>query len=163
MIRFRDISIRHKLTVPLMGIVTLVLLFSSVAILVSHVRTIRAQMIEDYSTLADVVAANSAVALSIAEFDPVPTQEVVSDLAVDPTILFAAAYRVDREEVVEQPAPGGDVHVVAHSADLHRTGRLINQRLGSWPKPWSRSRESASPPPSRYRNRSRRSAPNRSA
>ena len=52
-------------------------------------------MIENYSTLADVVAANSAAALSIAEFNPAPTHEVISYLAVEPAILFTAAYRVD--------------------------------------------------------------------
>lgn len=102
MLRFRDISIRHKLTILLVGSVSVVLLLSSVAISVSHVQTIRAQMTDSYSTLADVVATNSAAALSIAELDPAPTQDVIEDLAVDPAILFAAAYRADGDEVARQ-------------------------------------------------------------
>ena len=88
---FRHLSIRHKLPLLLVGLVAIVLVAVSAATLIADIRSVRARLADRYSTLAAVVAANSAAALSIADIDPSGAQEVVSDLLVE---------RTDRKSVV---------------------------------------------------------------
>ncbi len=85
----RDLPIRWKLTLLLLLVVTVVLLLTSGATMVNDVRTTKSLMVGQFSTLANVLAANSAEALS---FDPALTQQVLSDLRVEPTIAFACTY-----------------------------------------------------------------------
>ena len=108
---FRHLSIRHKLTLLQVGLVGIVLLVVSAATLITDVQAIRSRLADRYSTLATVVAANSAVALSIADVDPSGAQEVVSDLTVEQTVLFAALYRSDGTEVARYQSSklGGNV------------------------------------------------------
>ena len=96
---FPHLSIRYKLTLLLVGIVSVVLLAVSVAIVVSDVQAIRGRLATRYATLATVVAANSAAALSFADIDPTGAQEVVSQLAVERSILFAALYNQAGTEI----------------------------------------------------------------
>ena len=96
---FRHLSIRHKLTLLLVGIVSVVLLAVSVAIVVTDVRALRVRIAERYSTLTTVVAANSAAALSIADVDPSGAHDVVSQLAVERSIRFAALYNTEGTEI----------------------------------------------------------------
>ncbi len=112
---FRDLPIRHKLTLLLVAIVGVVLLLTSVAHLVNEVYTTRLLMVRQYSTLANVLAANSAPALSV---DPSLTQQVLSDLRVEPAIVFActydaqgnvaARYQKDNGPQLTPPAPAPD-------------------------------------------------------
>ena len=102
---FRHLSIRHKLTLLLMGNVGIVLLAVSAATLITDVRAIRERLAKSYSTLATVVAANSAAALSIADIDRSSAQAVVSGLAVEPTILFAALYNLEGTEIAHYQSP----------------------------------------------------------
>ena len=95
----RHLSIRHKLSLLLVGIVVVVLLAVSVATWLTDVRAIRERLAAQYSTLATVVAANSAAALSIADVDPSGAQEVISELSVERTILFAALYDLKGKEI----------------------------------------------------------------
>jgi signal transduction histidine kinase len=103
---FRHLSIRYKLTLLLVGIVAIVLLAVSVAIVVTDVQSIRSRMTTGYATLASVVAANSAAALSIADIDPLDAKEVVSQLAVEKSILFAALYNAKGKEIARYHAKG---------------------------------------------------------
>ena len=96
---FRHLSIRHKLPLLLVGLVAIVLVAVSAATLIADIRSVRARLADRYSTLATVVAANSAAALSIADIDPSGAQEVVSDLLVERTVLFAALYDLERTEI----------------------------------------------------------------
>ncbi len=86
---FRDLPIRHKLTVLLSAIVSVVLLLTTTAIVLTGVQTTKRLMVNQYTTLANVLAANSAAALSV---DPALTQQLLSDLRAEPTIVFAATY-----------------------------------------------------------------------
>jgi signal transduction histidine kinase len=101
---FHNLSIRHKLTLLFMGVVSAVLLAASVANVVSEVHTTRATMAARYSTLANIVAAQSGAALSIADVDDSGVREIVSDLAADHSICFAALFDAAGEEVVRYPA-----------------------------------------------------------
>jgi methyl-accepting chemotaxis protein len=102
---FRDLSIRHKLTILLISIVGFVLVAASAAIAFSDVRAMRQQMADQYSTLAKLVAAYSAPALSIADVDPSSAKEVISDLQVEQTIVFAALYNVQGKEIAIYQTP----------------------------------------------------------
>ena len=104
----RRLSIRYKLTLLLVGIVSVVLTAVSLAIFFSDVRALRQQMATEYSTLTKVVAANSSAALSIADIDPSGAQEVVADLAVESSIQFAALYDLKGTEVARYAAKGQD-------------------------------------------------------
>ncbi|MFM9961568.1 MAG: sensor histidine kinase [Planctomycetaceae bacterium] len=106
----RHLSIRHKLTLLQVGLVGIVLSAVSAATLITDVRAIRTRLADRYSTLATVVAANSAVALSIADVDPSSAQAVVSDLTVEQNVLYAALYDSDETEVARyQSTKLGDV------------------------------------------------------
>ena len=102
----RRLSIRYKLTLLLVGIVSVVLTVVSLAIFFSDVRALRQQMATEYSTLTKVVAANSSAALSIADIDSSAAQEVVADLAVESSIQFAALYDLKETEVARYVAKG---------------------------------------------------------
>ena len=107
---FRQLSIRHKLTLLLVGLVGIVLSAVSVATVFTDVRAIRERLTARYSTLATVMAANSAAALSIADIDPSGAEEVVSQLDVEPSIWFAALYDTAGTEIARYySAKLGDV------------------------------------------------------
>ncbi len=101
---FRHLSIRYKLTLLLVGIVTVVLSAFTAATLVTDVHSLRTRLADRFSTLASVVAANSAAALSIADIDPSGAQVVVSDLSVDRNVLFAALYDLEGREIAQYRA-----------------------------------------------------------
>jgi methyl-accepting chemotaxis protein len=103
---FRDLSIRHKLPLMLIGVVTVVLFASSVAVSVSDVSNSRRQMKKRYSALAKVTAVNSAAVLSIADLDPVGAEEFLSGLEVEPAIAFAALYDTSGVEAARYEAEG---------------------------------------------------------
>lgn len=105
---FRDLSIRYKLTLLLLGVVSIVLLAVSVANVVGEVRTTRAMLAAKYTTLAKIVAAQSGAALSIADVDASGAQQIVSDLDAEPSIRFAALFNAEGIEVVHYPADTPD-------------------------------------------------------
>lgn len=88
----RHLSLRHKLTLLLVGTVSLVLLAVTVVSLFVDLRAIRERITQRYVTLASVVAVQSAAALSIADIDPSSVQEVVSNLAVERPVVLAVLY-----------------------------------------------------------------------
>ena len=87
MIAFRDFPLRRKLTLLLVFIVTVALLLTTVATIVIEIRTTKTLLVRQFTTLANVLAANSAAALSV---DPGLSQPVLNDLSVEPTIVFVA-------------------------------------------------------------------------
>ena len=101
---FRNMSIRYKLTLLLLGVVSIVLLAVSVANVISEVKTTRTMLAAKYTTLAKIVAAQSGAALSIADVDASGAQQIVSDLDAEPSIRFAALYNAEGIEVVHYPA-----------------------------------------------------------
>jgi signal transduction histidine kinase len=101
--KLRDLSIRHKLTLLLLGVVGLVLLAVSVANVVSGVQSTRSTMAAKYTALARIVAAQSGAALSIADVDSSGAQQILSDLAVERSILYASLLNSEGKEVVRYP------------------------------------------------------------
>jgi signal transduction histidine kinase len=101
---FRDLSIRYKLTLLLLGVVAVVLLAVSAANIINVIQFTGSTLAAKYSTLAKIVAAESGAALSIADVDPRGAQQIVSDLAIEPSIRFAALLDTAGKEVVRYPA-----------------------------------------------------------
>jgi signal transduction histidine kinase len=100
---FRDLPIRYKLTLLLLGVVGLMLLAVSVANVINEVQTTRVTLAAKYSTLAKIVAGQSGAALSIADVDASAAQQIVAELDAEPSIQFAALYNLAGHEVVHYP------------------------------------------------------------
>ncbi len=98
---FRDQPIARKITVLLLLVVTVALVFSSAAWLVTAKWTTESAMQREYGTLAKVLAANSAAPL---EIGPEFVQPILDVLNVEPTIVVAQLYSLDDELVAEYPA-----------------------------------------------------------
>ena len=96
---FHDLSIRYKLALLLLGVVSVVLLAVSIANVVCDVQNTRATLAAKYSTLAKIVAAQSGAALSIADVDNSGARQIVSDFEAEPAIHFAAFIDANGAEV----------------------------------------------------------------
>ncbi len=99
----RDLSIRHKLTLLLVGTAAIVLLLASVVILAGNARNAQAQMEREYKALARVLAVKSAAALELAVVDPDSAQAELDHLKAAPTIVAAALYDANGKEVAKYP------------------------------------------------------------
>src|SRR4051812_36623541 len=100
---FRDLPIRHKLTLLLLVIVSVVLLLCSTAFIVNDVRMIKSSMSERVLALAEVMGANSVAALNFN--DPATAEEVLTSLRQDPTIVLACTYDSSGKVVATYRAP----------------------------------------------------------
>jgi signal transduction histidine kinase len=116
--RYRNLPIRNKLTLLLAVIASFVLLLSSIALMVNDVRIARSMLIGEYTTLANVIAAQSAGAVSIAEFDPNAAQDVLADLEAEPTVVFGALYDSAGKELARHTAPRFAEFVRPESVEL---------------------------------------------
>ncbi len=92
MYRFRDLSIRHKLPLMLIGILSVVLMVSFVVSVASDINDDREQMKDRYSALAKLKAVNSVIALQLADVDPTVAEQIISGLEVEPAIVYAGLY-----------------------------------------------------------------------
>jgi signal transduction histidine kinase len=118
---FRDISIRYKITLLLLSVVSIVLLAVSVANVISEVQTTRASLATRYSTLARIVAAQSGAALSISDIDASGAQEIVADLAAEPSIEYAALINSTNNEVARYQSDAANAHHVDPTESLGTT------------------------------------------
>jgi len=87
---FHDVSIRTKLILLLVGVVSLASLINFGASTISDTRRIKAAMAEHHSVLADVLGVNSTAALNFEA--PSSAEEVLSSLRLEPTVSFACTY-----------------------------------------------------------------------
>jgi signal transduction histidine kinase len=87
---FRDASIRTKLTLLMVAVVSVVLLLLCIAFMFNDVRVFRRSLIDQQSAIADVLGANSTAALQF--LDQAGADEVLSSLRLEPTVVFACIY-----------------------------------------------------------------------
>jgi C4-dicarboxylate-specific signal transduction histidine kinase len=87
---FRDISIRLKLALLILGVGGAALLLSSAGFVVSNAQLIRSSKVEHLSVLAQALGSGSTAALAFD--DPAAAQELLSSLQHQPTIELAAIY-----------------------------------------------------------------------
>lgn len=101
---FRDISIRTKLMLLLVGVVSVALVLSSAALAVNDVRMIQSSMAKRLSTLADVLGANCTAALN---FEVKRTaEEVLDSLRLQSIVVCARVYGKDGETFADYAVPG---------------------------------------------------------
>lgn len=90
---FRNASLRTKLTLILLVVVTVVALLSGLAVLPYDVTVLKAAMVDQISTLTAVLGEQSTAAL---EFKvPGTAQEILASLRLEPTVKFACIYDTD--------------------------------------------------------------------
>jgi PAS domain S-box-containing protein len=92
---YRDLSIRHKLTVIIMLTSSVALLLACVAFVLYDLVTFRRAMTRDLSTLAEIIGQNSTAALAFN--DPNSAREILSALRAKPHITSACTYTWDGE------------------------------------------------------------------
>lgn len=138
---FRDSALRTKLTLIPLAVVTVALVLSGAAFLVTDVRMLKSSMVEQYSTLANVLGGQSTAALG---FDvPSSAEEVLGSLSVEKSVTFACIYdgrgRVfatykpaDGSQTAPRPAPT-DGHAFNAQGDLEVTRPILQdrQRVGT--------------------------------
>jgi signal transduction histidine kinase/DNA-binding response OmpR family regulator len=114
---FRDISINRKLTAIIMLTSILVLLMSSISFVTNDLIGFRQGMVEDLSTLAEVIGSNSTAALTFN--DPVAAKETLAALRAEPNVLTAHIYGKDGRLFAEYH--GGKMDEASLSS-FHPTG-----------------------------------------
>ncbi len=93
--RYKDLAIDSKLTLLVVMSGSVALLLSCIAFVTNDVRMIRSSMIEQMSTLAEVLGSNSTAALS---FDDARTAgELLMSLEKQPSVEFACIYNAAGE------------------------------------------------------------------
>ncbi|MBW2143362.1 MAG: HAMP domain-containing protein, partial [Deltaproteobacteria bacterium] len=96
---FRNIPIKHKLTMIIMLTAIIVLILSSVSFVANDVRTLRQAMIDNLSTLADIIGSNSTAALTFN--DRASAEETLSALKDEPHIISACIYQKSGKKFAE--------------------------------------------------------------
>lgn len=90
MLKYQNLSIRHKLTAIIVIISGLMILLASLGLIVNEVVTLRRSTAHNVLALTDVIALNSTAALSFN--DPQTANELLHSLKVEPHIVAAAIY-----------------------------------------------------------------------
>ncbi len=91
--RFRDLSIKSKLTVLLAVTAAVSVLLCGALFVVNEVRVIRASTVRTLTALADVLGANSAAALAFD--DPAAATETLASLREERAVVGACVYDAD--------------------------------------------------------------------
>jgi signal transduction histidine kinase len=135
----RDLPIRRKLIVVVMGASALALLTASGMLLAWDVVRFRADLREDLQTLATIIADNSTAALSFD--DPATAAETLAALAAKPQVTAAAIYGKDGRifavyrgaDGAAPPArlPEDGFRELQDEIELVRPIRLDQQRIGA--------------------------------
>jgi PAS domain S-box-containing protein len=90
---FRDLPIRHKLTLIIMITCSVALLLAGVTMVLHHVSEERKGTVRNLSTLADIIGSNSTAALSFE--DRTAATEILGALSANGDVLSAALYRIN--------------------------------------------------------------------
>ncbi len=93
MMRFRDLSIKHKLQVIILGTAGIALILSCLAFFLSDLYVQRRRMEGELAMLAEVIGFNSAAALTFN--DASAAQEILEGLKAQPHIVAACIYTKD--------------------------------------------------------------------
>jgi len=91
--RFRNMSIRAKLTLMVVLTSTIVLFLASGVFIANDIMKTRTAMVEDLTVLADVIGRNSAAALAFNDEDA--AHEILSGLSAQPHVITAVIRNVE--------------------------------------------------------------------
>ncbi|MDY6953069.1 MAG: CHASE sensor domain-containing protein, partial [Thermodesulfobacteriota bacterium] len=103
---FKDMPIKGKLTVIIMATSVVVLLLASASFITNEVITFRQTMVENLSTLADVIGSNSIAALTFN--DQESAQETLAALAAKPNVVSACVYTREGTPLAQYSAGDGE-------------------------------------------------------
>jgi len=106
---FRDLPIRRKLTVAILGPTAASVLIFAIVIITYEFRTYRDDRARTLTVLADVLADNSAV--SLASGDRSAAEEMLSALRAEPDIVVAALYRADGHVFASYARSGAETRI----------------------------------------------------
>src|SRR4051794_28917029 len=137
---FRDIPIKQKLMVIIMGVTTAALTISTLGSLISDYILFRGSLERDLIGLAGITADNSTAALSFE--DPAAAKETLAALRARPHLLTACIYRVNGSLFASYARPGTAakcpppeaverVLFSQHDITLSRPIVLSNHRIGT--------------------------------
>lgn len=90
MLKFKNLSIRHKLTAIIVFTSGLMILITSLVLIINEAITFHRSAVRNISVLTDVIAINSTAALSFQ--DSQTAEELLQSLRVEPHIITAAIY-----------------------------------------------------------------------
>ena len=138
---FKDLAINTKLTLLVVLAGGVALLLSCIAFVTNDVRIARSSMVEQMSTLAEVLGSNSTAALNFD--DPDAAAELLTSLRQQPEVelaciydasgkVFAAYYRGNqRSKVPATPAPVGHRFTGDGYLDVTRQIKHDGQSIGA--------------------------------
>ncbi len=149
---FRDVSIRTKLILLLLVVVSVALVLSCAVFLINDVRLNRAflendvrtgkvSLVDHFSVLADVLGANSTAALNFK--NPTDAAEVLSSLQREPSVVFAciydakgkplATYKAKDKQEISPPALKDEGHFFTDQGTLEVFKRVTqdSQTIGT--------------------------------
>ena len=105
--RFRNVSIRRKLTLILVTISSVSLLLASIAFIATDRINTRDSLGNNLRTMADIIAANSGAALLFD--DPLAGEENLGFLKTQTHIEAAAIFSIDGKEFASYRKPGSNI------------------------------------------------------
>ncbi len=124
---FRDWSIRHKLTYLFVAMACVTTVIVSVSIGIFDLSGLKQSMVQDLSTLADVLGQNSTAALTFQDADA--AHSVLQALQAKPNVTVACIYSADGKPFATYVRQGMDPGFVPPSAQGQTTsfesGRLV--------------------------------------
>ncbi|GEM_PF-3347186 len=136
----KDLRIRAKLTMILLGTTFLTLLFSSFFFIIKDTKTFKTNLVNNLSTLAGAVGANNRSALEFG--DAITAKNTLSYLKEEPQILFAALYDkngvlfASYSQIEKEPFPSPELikvgHIIADQyVEIFRPIILKGEKIGS--------------------------------
>ncbi|MDH3359864.1 MAG: hypothetical protein OEL55_03250, partial [Desulfobulbaceae bacterium] len=90
MVKFKDLPIKHKLTVLIMATVAIALALAAIAYTTFAVREKRHETMNELATLSDIIGQNSTAALAFN--DKVSANEILGSLKASPGIMGACIH-----------------------------------------------------------------------
>ncbi|MCF8063199.1 MAG: HAMP domain-containing protein [Deltaproteobacteria bacterium] len=129
--RFRNLSIKRKLLIIMMGISTVALTAACTAFVFVEIQSFKETMVRDLSTLAEVIGHNSSASLVFS--DGLDAEETLKSLEAKPTVTAAWLFRADNRLLADYHRDGaaGTSPPLPPEKDNHRftAERLIIHRL----------------------------------
>jgi len=113
----RDMHLKPKLTAIIMVITGIALLLASAAFVISEVISFRREMVENLSTLAEVIGTNSTAALTFK--DKTAAQETLSALRAEPNVMSGYIFTRGGEVFAKYVAE--NLHASDGSRELEKT------------------------------------------
>ncbi|OGP92952.1 MAG: hypothetical protein A2156_10390 [Deltaproteobacteria bacterium RBG_16_48_10] len=132
MTRFRNLSIKHKLTAIITMTSFIVLFLAAAGLLINDIISYRKTIVQDLSTLAEVIGTNITAALSFN--DKKSARETLSALKAIPDVVTAAIYTKDNRLFAFYARKLGEEKVSSSLSQAREGYHFSNNRLDVFQK-----------------------------